>query len=344
MSPDIVPLDAAGTELQPAGGLCRRSRAQQRGGEQATRPQGRPARLFSAVHAGISGCRRFFVKPATRFAALALIASGLLAGCTAPKLVYDQLDVLLPWYFRDYVDLDTGQRQQLRRSVDTLLAWHRESEMGRYAAFFRELERDAAVPLGRERLGSARLELESFWDDAMRQLAPDAAALLSSLDDGQVQALFERIELKDQQEAEEALARSDAERRSRREKTLRKQLERWVGRLDASQRALVADCAASLQADPAGWFASRRAWQAALRQALAVRDDLPAFTSRLERLLADGESFWDPAYRARFQADRERVLQLLADVDASLSPDQRVKLRERLGAWALDLETIAGGA
>lgn len=268
----------------------------------------------------------------------------LLAGCGGAKLVYGQLDVLLPWYFRDYVDLDTGQRRNLERAVDGLLAWHRESEVGRYAVFFRELERDAAQPLGLDRIRAARLELDMFWDDIARRMAPDAAALLSTLSDAQVEGLFDRMAEDDAKLAREASRRSGKERVERRQKALRRQLERWVGRLDDRQQGMIAACAADLGADPEGWIASRQAWAGALREALVDRQDPSRLTPRLARLLADGEAFWIPEYRSRFDADRERVIRLFADIDGTLTASQRVTLRKRLGELALDFEQIAGGA
>jgi hypothetical protein len=274
----------------------------------------------------------------------ACLAVAVLAGCGSTRLVYGQLDLLLPWYFRDYVDLETGQRQQLERSVDLLLTWHRESQVGRYAEFFRELADEAASPLGYERIDAARRMLDGFWDDIVRQVTPEAAGLLATLDESQVEEMFRRIAEKDAEEAAEARARSEAERLGRREKMLRRQAERWVGRLDEAQRAIVADCAAGLYGDVEGWLASRRRWQQAFREAMAVRGDRALFEPRLERLFADGESFWEEDYRRHFVADRERVLRMMADLDASLDARQRAHLRERLERWALDFEAIAGGA
>ena len=273
-----------------------------------------------------------------------LLLAALLAGCGGAKLVYQQLDVLLPWYFRDYVDLDTGQRQQLRRSVDTLLAWHRETEVMRYAAFFRDLERDAGRPLGRERLHAARMELEDFWDDIARRITPDAAALLSTLSDSQVEELFAGIAEGDRKVEKELRGRTEQERSERREKALRSQLERWVGPLDPRQRVMVQACVRDMRADTAGWLESRRRWQAAFRESLALRGDPVRFQPALERLLVDGESLWPAEYRRQFDADRARVLQLIVDVDASLSAGQRDRLRRHLERWALDFESIAGGA
>lgn len=336
-------VDAARGNLEPAGGQPRWRRRQQGGTEQSARkPGGQPGAI--AVHAPISDGRRARVKHRGLALAILLAGCSLLAACSGAKVVYGQLDVLLPWYLRDYIDLDTGQRGQLQHSIDSLLAWHRESEVARYAAFFGELAAEATEPFAPGRLQAARLELDSFWDDIARQAAPAAATLLGTLSDAQVDELFQRIAREDRKVAKETLGRSDTERIERREKALRRQLERWVGRLDEDQRAMVAACAVELRADAEGWLASRVAWREALRQAFADRHTPTRFAPQLERLFADGESFWDPQYRERFEADRERVLRLLADVDRSLSPVQRSKMRERLERWALDLESIAGGA
>jgi hypothetical protein len=273
-----------------------------------------------------------------------LLAALVAAGCSGARVVYGQLDVLLPWYFRDYVELDAGQRDQLRRSVETLLAWHRETEVGRYASFFRELSAEVGSPLAPGRLEAARQDLETFWDDIARRVAPDGAALLATLSDEQVESLFERMAREDRDLARESADRGPAERVERRARSLTRQVERWTGRLDASQREVVAACARELRGDTEGWLASRRAWQAALREALAGREDPAALAARLGHLLADGEDFWVPSYRENFQADRQRVLRMLEDIDQSLSGRQRKHLQERLERWALDLDAIAGGA
>ena len=341
MSADTLPFDGRGLDPQAAGRLGRPGREERAEGGHGDAV---PRAVLRPVHARISVRRLPFVKR-SRWLLASLLASCLLvAGCSGAKFAYERLDVLLPWYFRGYLDLDSDQRRQLEFALEGLLAWHRASEVGRYAAFLRELEQESAQPLGVDRIRAARLELDGYWDELARRLAPEAATLLSTFSDGQVEHLFARMAKDDEDLAREARGQGPQERQQRRERMLRRQLERWVGRLDERQQALVARCAADLSADPRGWIASRRAWAAELREALAARQDLPRLTGRLEELLADGEVFWDPDYRRQFEADRERVTRLFSDIDQSLTPGQRTALRARLAEWALDLEAIAGGA
>jgi hypothetical protein len=280
------------------------------------------------------------VRQAAVVAAVALVV----AGCSGVKVVYNSLDTLVPWYFEDYVSLDTGQKELLRGSVRTLLAWHRESQIGRYAAVLRDLGADAATPLGRVRLDGVRLQIEEFWDEIVRQLLPEAATLLSGLTDRQVDEMFRSIAEKDAEEREELLDRTPAEALQRREKSLRRSVERWVGSLDRRQLGLVEQCARELRPQGLAWLDTRKAWQQQFRAALALRHDRERFLAALTPLFVEPDRYWSPDYRRQFDLNRDRVMDLLAEVDASLDTAQRQRLQRHLAGWAQDLESIAGGS
>ena len=55
--------------------------------------------------------------------------------------MYNRLDTLAAWYVGNLVSLDDQQRSNLRAWLAQTLEWHRESELGRYAQFLRELVR-----------------------------------------------------------------------------------------------------------------------------------------------------------------------------------------------------------
>ena len=60
----------------------------------------------------------------------------LLVGCGL-RFAYSQLDWLLPWYLRDYVTLDAGQRGEFDRRLAGLLDWHCRSHLPEYVALLR---------------------------------------------------------------------------------------------------------------------------------------------------------------------------------------------------------------
>ena len=123
-----------------------------------------------------------------------LLLAAATAGCA--KLVYNRLDTLAAWYVGHLVSLDDQQRSNLRAWLAQTLEWHRESELGRYAAFLRELSSEVAQPSGRATYQRALDRVEGFAADFTAQTAPQAASLLMELSPAQVEEFLANLEEK----------------------------------------------------------------------------------------------------------------------------------------------------
>ena len=53
------------------------------------------------------------------------------------------------------------------------------------------------------------------------------------------------------------------------------------------------------------------------------------------------EDGWDPAYRARYAANSEVVVTMLAELDRTLTERQRARLGSKLRRYALDFRELA---
>ncbi|MFO0450692.1 MAG: DUF6279 family lipoprotein [Pseudomonadota bacterium] len=296
----------------------------------------------SASAAAIQAARPRAVNGRARLAlALAVLAFGL-GGCTA-RLIYDRLDTLIAWYVEDRLELAGGQQQELRRLIGAQLEWHRETQLPLYADAFATLQRDAARPLGRARLDRALVEADAFWAATMRNVAPEAARFIAGLDEAQVEGLFREFAEDDAERRRKFARDSPEERLERRTKRAIRSIERWTGRLDAAQRARVAQATAAAEPLDEAWLDNRARWRAEFRAALARRADAGAFAREVERLFVEPESAWTAEYRAATQRNRERYVTLVADLDATLSPQQRERVRSQLATWAADLRALTVG-
>jgi hypothetical protein len=54
-----------------------------------------------------------------------------LQGCSS-KLAYNNADWLANWYIDDYLDLTLDQNQLLSLELESVLAWHRETQLPEY--------------------------------------------------------------------------------------------------------------------------------------------------------------------------------------------------------------------
>lgn len=274
-----------------------------------------------------------------RWALIALLAAAL-GGCGL-GLVYPRLDTLGTWYVEGLVSLDDTQSTELERMLAARLDWHRDSELVRYATFLRGMSDSVQRRTDAGTWRDAARQAEVFWRDLGAGLAPVAVALGPTLTDEQVDELLRSLAEQDDEEWEEYADRTPEQRIERRQKSWRRGIERYTGRLDASQRALVdARAAASSSAIPE-WREYRRAWREELAAALRVRGDAAQFDPRITRLFAHPDDWWTPGYRAALERRRGELIDLLVELDATLTPRQRAAAGREFTSLAAELESLS---
>lgn len=278
-------------------------------------------------------------------AALVLLCVALALGGCSLRFAYSQLDWLVPWYVRDYVTLDAGQRSALDARLAARLDWHCRAHVPEYAATLRE----ARALLARDTVDAVELAPflargEAWWAEVLAALEPDARVLLASLASEQVDELQQAFARGEREARDEFLAGSDAAQDAARIKRMEKRLQRWFGRMTPAQRERIAAWSAELSPTTAAWLAERTRWQGALLEALQVRADDAAFAARIAPLFAPQQAHWPPAYRDGVARNRALTLALLADVFKLAPAAQRQHLDRELDALAAQFESLACAA
>jgi hypothetical protein len=263
-----------------------------------------------------------------------------LCGCGA-SLIYERLDTLVGFYVEGLVTLDRAQSAQLSRTLRRNLDWHRQVELVRYDASLRSLAAAVSDGTTRDELAAAMQRVETYWRDIWEQAAPGYASLAATFTDAQVAVLLRNLERKDDDEWREYAERTPAERRARREKSLRRNIERFTGTLTAAQVEAVRQYAARDRSFMPLWRENRVIWRAALAQALEARAATPQFDERMFRLIARPDDLWTPAYRRVIDDEREDFIDLLVSLDATLSTTQRASVQEQLLALAREVRSLA---
>jgi hypothetical protein len=269
---------------------------------------------------------------------------GLLAlsGCSS-HFIYNRLDTLATWYFESLVSLNDGQRSELKSWFDRTLAWHRQSELTRYAEFVSDVSASFAQPRERPAYDSLRLRLQGLVADLVRKTAPEASQLLSSLSPQQVEELLENMAEKARESTEEgAAAVADNEWRPEQTQSFVRQVKRWTGAVTPEQKRIIAATVEQLEPTYADWAESQHAWREALRGALMTANETQA-SSRVVELLENPGEHWTTPYSQKVARNRDRYQQLLMTLDASLSVQQREHLRGELTKLAQQLRRLAKG-
>ncbi|HNG66675.1 MAG TPA: DUF6279 family lipoprotein, partial [Thauera aminoaromatica] len=201
----------------------------------------------------------------------------LLVGCGL-RFAYSQLDWLLPWYLRDYVTLDAGQRGEFDRRLAGLLDWHCRSHLPEYVALLRA----ANATLAAERVEPAQLERflergEALWREIVGELEPELRRLAAGLGDEQVEELAAAFVRRGEEARAEFLSGDESAQHAARVERMEERLRRWFGRMTPAQRERIAAWSRALQPTTEAWLEDRMRWQAELLDALRVRADAAAF-------------------------------------------------------------------
>ncbi len=273
------------------------------------------------------------------FACLLLVLS--IGGCGL-RFAYTQLDWLLPWYLRDYVTLDAGQRAILDARLAARLDWHCRIHLPEYASWLRRAEaRLGAGPVSAGELEVHAAQAERFWNELMAEIAPDARSILAGLGDDQIAELAGRLEARLDESRAEFLEGSAQALRAKRIGRMEDRLQRWFGRLTPEQRQLVGDWSDAIAPSTRRWLDSRAHWQGRLLEALRQRSDPVVFGARIDELLMAPQHLWSPDYRRQVERNRARTLALLADIHRRATPTQRARLVEEVGDLAAQFEQLA---
>jgi hypothetical protein len=270
-----------------------------------------------------------------RLLCVLLLAAGA-TGCA--KLIYNRLDSLAAWYVGSLVSLDDQQASTLRAWLAQTLEWHRESELGRYATFLRELSSDVAQPAGRVDYQRALERVQGFANDFTAQTAPQAAHLLLELSPAQVEEFLANLEEKSEersQENREALRNGTWQ--TKQIKNTQRQVKRWTGSVTEEQKLLVREMSQHIQPTTTDWLESQRQWRAALQDAFSNRDTAE---ERILQLLREPDTQWTAQYKTKEASNREQFLSLLTALDASLTPAQRERMQRELTNLAERLEAL----
>lgn len=256
------------------------------------------------------------------------------------RFLYSQLDWLVPWRLSEYVSFDSEQRSLLEQRLFMQIQWHCGTQLEDYAAWFRELKQ-APLPYSREDIERYFERTNEFWQVLMQQISPDVAALLASASKSQVEELFDNLERHNRELEEEYVSPAWKTVQRRRVARMSEILVRWVGPLNAQQKRALASWASELGQGGDEWLASRRSWQAALREAMALRGQPERFEARIEQLLVTPEMLWPEAYQREYARMRSLTFDMLAEVSARQTPEQIRHFHYELDSWADDFEQLA---
>lgn len=279
---------------------------------------------------------------------VALCAAVALTGCSLMTVAYNQSVNVSLWWLDDFVGFDDGQSQLVRSQLDSLLAWHRRSELPQIERLLANLQAQAANPTTSDAVCAISDQARQRFQAVVQSGIPALAPLAQSLKPAQLQRLEREMAKRHDKWRERWLAGSDEERLERRSTQAVERAEGFYGRLSAEQRALVrqhlADWRLDLSLFEREQLRRQRDLLATVREvSRAGPSDAPsAFSNRaLQQLAERAADSPDAAWVAHSARWQRANCQMIAALHNAATPAQRQRAAQTLANYVRDLRSLS---
>ncbi len=275
----------------------------------------------------------------------ALLLAGLLSGCSALQIGYNNAPSLTYWWLDSYVDFNEAQSPQVRADLAALHAWHRKTELPAYAATLRKLQQLAPANVRPEQVCDLSAEVRGHLQRLSDRAEPAITALAPALGKEQLDHLARQFEKRNRKWREEWLEGTPAQRQARRIDKTVERAEMFYGRLDEAQLAVIRNRVASSSFDAQLSYREALRRQQDMLQTLKEHAGGAAHATHVKAeilaLLERSLNSPDATYRRHLETMVMEGCQTIAALHNSTTPAQRLRAIEVLQGYETDARTLA---
>lgn len=273
----------------------------------------------------------------------------MLGGCSS-RFVYNQLDWLVPWYLEDYVTLENYQQSHFEEALDSLLVWHRKTQLNEYAAWFSQIAQEAESPANEAQMAKHFDRLEGFIDDLFLKFGENFAPLLAKMTPEQQAELMANLIDKNQSYYEDSVQIGEQASKAKKAEKVKAFLDDWLGALSSKQEKMVDDWFGESVWLAPEFYKNRLAWQQHLKDVFERFSDENAKqtpelnTIKTQEIIAMFKSrrqFWAPDLAQKFAKNQQFAAAFIANLLNSLTAEQRASLVAELKDYEQDFRILA---
>ena len=269
-----------------------------------------------------------------------LVISVSTSGCTT-KLAYDFLDWGLYWELKDYVKFTRDQRLLVKDEISQLIDWHRSEELPQYADQLEKLSKELKSGITVGQLEEFSNNLRDSWQRIVIKTLPAAVDIISNLTDEQVNDFLKMLIEKEGDDAKKIEKGTHVRTVKKREAYVSKKIVDVIGKLNEDQKSLIAQWALSMKPTQELSLAQAIQWRTRMQTVLAERHNEQQMEDNLMVLFANPEQLRSASYRRVIEKNKRLIMQLLFDLNQTLTNQQRSKLVKKLKSYINDFRDLS---
>lgn len=271
----------------------------------------------------------------------ALVIVCLSVGACKTRLVYQQLDWLIPWYVDQQLALNARQKTLLQTQVKNSLAWHCQDQVPLYVQTLQSWQLFFSKNYARDDFNRLSTETKRHVRVLGERMLSDTKDLLFSLDAKQQARLYAFIGKNNKEYEEKYLGRGVDLNELHLEES-REAAQFWLGSLNKEQDKLLQQRLFSYQNVEADSAMNRQKWLEQFRHILdgeRVSDEQKF--QQLEILFFSPENHWTADYKKRFDSNADLMVLLIEQMLALSSDKQKKHIIQHFKDWESDFNDIA---
>lgn len=259
------------------------------------------------------------------------------------RIMYNRLDWIIPIYLDEYVSLTDQQENYVDAAINRFLRWHRTEELPRYIEFVVSLSEAQKESLRQEQVLVLFDRAEGLWSKLLEEALPSLLDLAAALQQEQIQEINDGLQHTIHKLQKKYGNKNQAERRAIWQNKMTDVMQDLLGELTANQAALIGAWSRTKKDTTDDWLVFRDTWRLRFVELLRHRQDAQ-YRDDMRRLLLQPATLYSASHRQAVMENRHHLAQFIADLAATLTPEQRKHLQQKLSEIIADLQALHGQA
>ncbi|MFM2607207.1 DUF6279 family lipoprotein [Vibrio chagasii] len=252
---------------------------------------------------------------------LLLLGCFLFVGC-GTKFAYNNISWFAVSYIEDFVSLSNSQESELEARLDSLQAWHKETQLPLYIEQIEVLQSINRSELSPAFIVEQSEQIKNHIRTIVNKFSPDIYALSMQLNPKQDSEFLKNFRKKQQEFYEERLSLNDDDSRERYRERIEERLERWLGSVSKEQQQIIVTWSQEWINTNASWREYQNNTYQDLTLLMEKKSDLHISQPIIMKLLLNNESYYPDGLESQLTKNMQTSAKFLVDITAVSSDKQ----------------------
>ncbi|CAK1902949.1 DUF6279 family lipoprotein [Vibrio crassostreae] len=252
---------------------------------------------------------------------LMLLVCFLFAGC-GTKFAYNNISWFAVSYIEDFVSLSNNQESELEARLDSLQAWHKETQLPLYISQLEAIQSITRPDMNSAFIVDQSEQIKNHIRSIVNKFAPDVYALSMQLTPKQDSEFLKKFREKQQDYYEERLSLNDEDSRERYRNRIEERLERWLGSVSKEQKQIIFTWSQEWVNTNDSWRQYQNNTYQDLTTLMEKKSDLHVAQPIIMNLLLNNEAYYPDELESKLNKNMQTSAKFLVDIAATSNDKQ----------------------